>query len=119
MASARRPARLPVSARGVLPKPPQSLLRRLARASAAAARARRGRLKDPFACFLPAMAATAERARPRADPGPSRAAFAGIFSVTLLALLAVGAVLPVLPHYVRGPLGAGNVAVGVVIGAFA
>jgi len=48
-----------------------------------------------------------------------RAAFAGIFAVTLLALLSVGAVLPVLPRYVRGPLGAGNVAVGVVIGSYA
>jgi MFS family permease len=49
----------------------------------------------------------------------NRAAFAGIFSVTLLALLSVGAVLPVLPRYVRGPLGAGDVTVGVVIGAYA
>jgi MFS family permease len=48
-----------------------------------------------------------------------RAAFAGIFVVTLLSLIAVGAVLPVLPHYVRGPLGSGNFAVGLVIGAFA
>src|SRR6266516_1049882 len=47
------------------------------------------------------------------------AAFAGIFVVTLLALTAVGAVLPVLPHYVRGPLGSGNFADGLVIGAFA
>lgn len=49
----------------------------------------------------------------------SRAAFAGIFAVTLLALLSVGAVLPVLPRYVQGPLDAGNVAVGVVIGSYA
>jgi MFS family permease len=47
------------------------------------------------------------------------AAFAGIFAVTLLALLSVGAVLPVLPVYVRGPIGAGDIAVGVVIGAYA
>jgi len=47
------------------------------------------------------------------------AAFAGIFVVTLLSLTAVGAVLPVLPHYVRGPLDSGNFAVGLVIGAFA
>jgi MFS family permease len=47
------------------------------------------------------------------------AAFAGIFAVTFCGLLAVGAVLPVLPRYVDGPLGAGNVAVGVVIGAYA
>jgi MFS family permease len=46
-------------------------------------------------------------------------AFAGIFGVTFCGLLAVGAVLPVLPPYVRGPLGAGNVEVGVVIGAYA
>lgn len=48
-----------------------------------------------------------------------RSAFAGIFVVTLLSLIAVGAVLPVLPHYVRGPLDSGNFAVGLVIGAFA
>src|SRR5919109_2438080 len=48
-----------------------------------------------------------------------RAAFAGIFIVTLLALLSVGAVLPVLPRYVRGPLDAGDIAVGVVIGSYA
>jgi MFS family permease len=47
------------------------------------------------------------------------AAFAGVFVVTLLSLVAVGAVLPVLPHYVRGPLGSGNFAVGLVIGSFA
>jgi MFS family permease len=47
------------------------------------------------------------------------AAFAGIFAVTLLSLMAVGAVLPVLPRYVRGPLDSGDVAVGVVIGAYA
>jgi len=45
--------------------------------------------------------------------------FAGIFASTLLTLTAVGAVLPVLPQYVNGPLGYGDVAVGVVIGAFA
>ncbi len=47
------------------------------------------------------------------------AAFAGIFAVTLLALLSVGAVIPVLPRYVKGPLGEGDIAVGFVIGAFA
>ena len=46
------------------------------------------------------------------------AAFAGIFVVTLLSLIAVGAVLPVLPRYVRGR-STGNVAVGVVVGCFA
>ena len=48
-----------------------------------------------------------------------RAAFAGIFVVTLLSLTAVGAVLPVIPRYVRGPLDSGNLAVGVAVGAFA
>jgi MFS family permease len=47
------------------------------------------------------------------------AAFAGIFGATLLALLSVGAVLPVLPRYVTGPLDSGEIAVGVVIGAYA
>jgi len=46
-------------------------------------------------------------------------AFAGLFAVTFCGLLAIGAVLPVLPRYVHGPLGAGNVAVGVVIGSYA
>ena len=46
-------------------------------------------------------------------------AFAGVFAVTFCGLLAVGAVLPVLPRYVHGPLGGGNVAVGIVIGSYA
>ena len=46
-------------------------------------------------------------------------AFAGIFAVTFCGLLAVGAVLPVLPRYVDGPLGGGNIAVGIVIGSYA
>ncbi len=46
-------------------------------------------------------------------------AFAGVFAVTFSALVAVGAVLPVLPRYVHGPLDGGNVAVGVVIGSYA
>jgi MFS family permease len=46
-------------------------------------------------------------------------AFAGIFAATLFTLMAVGAVLPVLPHYVKGPLNYGSLAVGFVVGAFA
>lgn len=42
-----------------------------------------------------------------------------MFAATLMCFLAVGAVLPVLPRYVTGPLGAGDVAVGIVTGAFA
>jgi MFS family permease len=45
--------------------------------------------------------------------------FAGIFAVTFAGLLAVGAVLPVLPRYVHGPLNGGNIAVGVVVGSYA
>ncbi|HEY4428547.1 MAG TPA: MFS transporter [Solirubrobacteraceae bacterium] len=47
------------------------------------------------------------------------AASAGVFIAALLAFLAIGAALPVLPSFVRGPLHAGDVAVGVVVGAFA
>src|SRR3954471_19882988 len=50
---------------------------------------------------------------------PALAAFIGVFAATFLAFLAVGGVLPVLPRYVRGPIGAGDLAVGVVVGAFA
>ena len=46
-------------------------------------------------------------------------AFAGVFAVTFCGLVAIGAVLPVLPRYIRGPLDAGNIAVGVVIGSYA
>lgn len=49
----------------------------------------------------------------------ARAAFAGIFVVTGLGLLSIGATLPVLPRYVTGPLGGGDVEVGIVTGAFA
>lgn len=46
-------------------------------------------------------------------------AFAGVFSITFLALFSVGVVLPVLPLYISGPLGAGDFAVGFLVGAFA
>lgn len=55
-------------------------------------------------------------AAPVSRPG---VAFAGVFAVTFAGLVAVGAVLPVLPRYVHGPLDSGNVAVGVVIGSYA
>jgi MFS family permease len=42
-----------------------------------------------------------------------------VFTCALLAFLAIGAALPVLPAYVRGPLRSGDVAVGIVVGAFA
>jgi MFS family permease len=55
--------------------------------------------------------------RPRITP--ARLAFAGIFVVTGLGLVAVGATLPVLPRYVKGPIGGSDLDVGVVTGAFA
>ena len=39
--------------------------------------------------------------------------------MTFCCLLAVGAVLPVLPRYVHDSLGAGDLAVGVVVGCYA
>ncbi len=63
------------------------------------------------------MSGSSEEARPLvARPG---LAFAGVFAVTFFGLVAVGAVLPVLPRFVRGPLDAGNVAVGVIVGSYA
>jgi MFS family permease len=47
------------------------------------------------------------------------APFAGIFIVTNLGLLAVGATLAVLPHYVKDNLDGSDLEVGIVSGAFA
>ncbi|HSD23092.1 MAG TPA: MFS transporter [Solirubrobacterales bacterium] len=47
------------------------------------------------------------------------AGFAGIFIVTNLGLLAVGATLAVLPHYVKDNLNGSDLEVGIVSGAFA
>jgi MFS family permease len=60
-----------------------------------------------------------EETGPQATSFRPGAAFAGIFAVTFSGLLAVGAVLPVLPRYVHGPLDGGNIAVGIVIGSYA
>ncbi len=46
-------------------------------------------------------------------------ASAGLFATALLCFVSIGATLPVLPTYVRGPLGAGDLAVGIVVGSFA
>ncbi|MGV1047115.1 MAG: MFS transporter [Solirubrobacterales bacterium] len=62
------------------------------------------------------MSASAAAPAPAHRPGVS---FAGLFAVTFCGLIAVGAVLPVLPRYIKGPIGAGDVAVGVVIGSYA
>lgn len=50
---------------------------------------------------------------------PARTAFGALFVVLSLNLLSIGVTLPVVPRYVEGPLGAGELAVGVVTGAFA
>lgn len=50
---------------------------------------------------------------------PGIMASIGVFFAALMAFLAIGAALPVLPTYVRGPLHSSDLAVGVVVGAFA
>jgi MFS family permease len=50
---------------------------------------------------------------------PGIMASLGVFFAALLAFLAIGAALPVLPAYVRGPLHSSDLAVGIVVGAFA
>ena len=66
-----------------------------------------------------AVATRLDRLRHGRPVRPELASFLGVFSATLLCFLAIGAVLPVLPRYVKGPIGAGDVAVGIVVGAFA
>ncbi|MDP9228745.1 MAG: MFS transporter, partial [Actinomycetota bacterium] len=51
--------------------------------------------------------------------GPGWTAFAGIFVVTNLGLLAVGATLPVLPRFVSEELNGSEIEVAIVTGAFA
>ena len=63
------------------------------------------------------MSGASVGARP-SEPHPGLS-FAGLFGVTFCGLVAVGAVLPVLPRYVHGPLGEGDLAVGIVVGAYA
>jgi MFS family permease len=50
---------------------------------------------------------------------PGLAASVGIFLTALLCFLSIGAALPTLPTYVKGPLHSTDIAVGVVVGAFA
>ena len=68
---------------------------------------------------MDAAATRLARLRASGAERPALAAFLGVFSATLLCFLAIGAVLPILPRYVTEELGAGNLAVGVVVGAFA
>ena len=51
-------------------------------------------------------------------PGLVSSTFLLIVAATLAVFTAVGAVVPVLPRYVEGPLGGGAVAIGFVVGAF-
>jgi len=64
---------------------------------------------------MEARSATLARWRAR----PDIVASARVWTATALGFVAIGAVLPVLPRYVKGPVGAGDVAVGIVIGCFA
>src|SRR6185312_9511389 len=50
---------------------------------------------------------------------PGLAASLGIFFTALLCFISIGAALPTLPTFVRGPLHSGDVAVGLVVGSFA
>jgi MFS family permease len=69
---------------------------------------------------LPTLPAAREAApSPAAGARAGLAGSAGVFVAALLAFVAIGAALPVLPAFVRGPLGASDLAVGVVVGAFA
>jgi MFS family permease len=45
--------------------------------------------------------------------------FAAVFGASATTFLAIGAVITVLPRYVVGPVGGGDLAVGIVVGAFA
>jgi MFS family permease len=45
--------------------------------------------------------------------------FAIVTLATLFYFMAVGVMIPALPRYIKGPLGGGNAAVGVAVGAFA
>ena len=67
---------------------------------------------------LPSIAMSANALGAEARHPFLRAA-SGVFVASWLGFLAVGSVLPILPRYVHGPMGSGDVAVGVVIGAFA
>jgi MFS family permease len=43
----------------------------------------------------------------------------GVFTAAMLAFMAIGSTLPILPRYVHGPLDSGDLSVGIVTGAFA
>src|SRR5690606_30900103 len=51
-------------------------------------------------------------------PGLVSSTFLLIVAATFAVFTAVGAIVPVLPRFVEGPLGGGPVAIGFVVGAF-
>src|SRR4051812_13012306 len=74
---------------------------------------------DPLPSFARMEARTDTRLGRAAATRPATVAFAGVFVACVLAFLGLGTVLPVLPRYVKGPIGSTDIAVGVVTGAFA
>jgi len=67
----------------------------------------------------PSFGAPARASEATSEHPPGIGASAGVFFAALFAFIATGAALPVLPTYVHGPLHGGDIAVGVVVGAFA
>jgi MFS family permease len=62
--------------------------------------------------------ATEAETPPKARPSLLTPTFLTVAAAELAYFTADGVLLPALPRYVEGPLGGGNVAVGIVIGAF-
>lgn len=74
---------------------------------------------SPTAAAAPASPATDAARGLAAGRAPLGGTFAALFAVTLLMLLSIGATLPILPQYVKGPIGSSDLAVGIVTGAYA
>ena len=68
---------------------------------------------------LPRVPVASPLARLRATDDEWAVTAAGVWAATFLCFLAIGAALPVLPRYVKGPIGAGDLSVGIVVGCFA
>lgn len=65
-----------------------------------------------------ALAKAPSRGRPGSRPTLLTRTFLTVAAAELAYFTADGVLLPALPRYVEGPLGGGNIAVGLVIGAF-